>query len=398
MTLDETAKPIVEAESNVRLSWPVAAERRSKDRKALATDCVFDRTRPLADALRRRVIGQDDAIEPLICSYSRLLSGLRNPQRPLLTALLVGPTGVGKTETARAVSEALFGSDAALTRVNAEEYAQAHQVSKLLGSPPGYVGFQIEPLLSQRRIEEPHRRLREAAFERPGRGRLLADELTSGGRDELVSLILFDEIEKAHPSVWNALLGILEEGELTLGDNSTTSFTNSIILMTSNVGSGQMSELLGGRQMGFGASSDRRRVDDSLVAEAALEAARKAFPLEFLNRFDELMVYSPLGRRDLDRIFDKFLVEIHHRAMHEAGIPMLIKVSPSARAHLVEVGTDPQFGARPLRRTLEKELVDPLSRFIASGRVRKGDVVDVELEDSELRFYRRQRADLALVV
>jgi len=350
----------------------------------MEASCHIDALRPLSETLGRRVVGQSEAIEPLICSFSRLLSGLNDPSRPLLTALLLGPTGVGKTETARSVAQAPFGTDRDLTRVNCEEYSHGHELSKLLGSPPGYVGFNVEALLSQSRIDGPHRSLQNTNEQR----RPMAEQLFPVADGHPLSIVLFDEIEKAHPLVWNSLLGILDDGMLTLGDNSTTDFTRSIVLMTSNVGSREMSDLLDHRQVGFGGDDLAHQATKDSLRELALAAARKSFPFEFLNRFDEILVYSPLEHRHLEQIFDKFLVDIHDRALGQADVPLLLRVTPEAKGHIIALGTDLRFGARPLRRAIEHELVDPLSRFIASQKLHAGDVVEVELEQGQLAFFR----------
>jgi len=366
----------------------VGARRTEHKRDRMEASCHIDALGPLSENLGCRVIGQEKAIEPLVCSFSRLLSGLNDPSRPLLTALLLGPTGVGKTETARSVAQALFGSDRALTRVNCEEYSHGHELSKLLGSPPGYVGFNIEPLLSQSRIDGPHRSLHVESHELAAETESLAGKLFPVSDDHHLSVILFDEIEKAHPQIWNSLLGILDDGMLTLGDNSTTDFTRSIVLMTSNVGSREMSDLLDHRQVGFGGDDLASQATRDSLRELALAAARKSFPFEFINRFDEILVYSPLEHEHLEQIFDKFLVDIHDRALGQAGVPLLLRVAPEAKDHIIALGTDLRFGARPLRRAIEHELVDPLSRFIASHRLHAGDVVEVELERQQLTFYR----------
>ena len=368
-------------------------------RSRLEASCAIDELRPLVETLTGRVMGQDEALHSLICSFSRLLAGLHDTSRPLLTALLLGPTGVGKTETAKAMAQSLFGSERAMTRINSEEYAHGHEISKLLGAPPGYVGSNIEPLLSQANIDWPHRQLRETApplAEPPG-DLGFAEKLFSAEADGYLSVILFDEIEKAHPTLWNALLGILEDGMLTLGDNSTTDFTRSIILMTTNVGSREMSELLDRRPVGFRPESDGGDPEKAEVRDLALAAARASFPFEFLNRFDEVLVYSSLETDHLGDIFDKFLADIHDRALRQAGVPLLIKMSQAAKDLIIERGTDPRFGARPLRRAMERELVDPLSRFIASHKLDPGDVVEVEMESGELAFYRGQRSSRSLV-
>jgi len=374
------------------------AKKTPADREPLDVGCITEQTRRLNGILRQRIIGQDRAMDALTCAFARVFSPLRDPGRPILTLLLLGPTGVGKTETARALAQTLFGWEGAMTRVNCEEYAHGHEISKLLGSPPGYVGNNIEPLLSQRRIDEADE---TAVAEGAGMVAERAHQL--GGQPAVserrrISVVLFDEIEKAHPVLWNAMLGILEGGSLTLGDNSTTDFTGSIIVMTSNVGTREMTDILQRRTLGF------RNTDSPLAPEAtdlgqtALAAAREIFPLEFLNRFDDILVYSTLARRQLERIFDKFLAGIHERALRQACVPLLIKVSPESRNFILDCGYDPTLGARPLRRAIEVELVDPLSRLLASKRINAGDVIEIEVEDDRLAFYCRPRVESELIV
>ncbi len=287
-----------------------------------------------------------------------------------------------------------------MTRINCEEYAHGHEIAKLLGSPPGYIGHNVEPLLSQRRIDMHHRHPKQEQNEASDVTERtdFVNRLVPSGKGQYVSVILFDEIEKAAPGVWSALLGILEDGMLTLGDNTTTDFTRSVILMTSNVGSREISELLERRPVGFFADDQGLHSDHDSIRVTALRAARNHFPPEFLNRFDEILVYSALEPSDLKRIFDKFLSDIHERALKQARVPLLIKVSREARAMIIERGTDLSLGARPLRRAMERDLVDPLSRLIASQKVQAGDVVEVELEGEDLAFYRKPRRSETVIV
>jgi ATP-dependent Clp protease ATP-binding subunit ClpC len=362
---------------------------------------VVPSIQPLAEHLRSRVIGQGQAIEPLVRGLQRSLAGLEDPARPLLTALLLGPTGVGKTETAKALASGLLGAETALTRIDCEEYAHGFELSKLLGSPPGYVGFNVEPLLSQERIDAGHARLRERGSLAAGVALSgMADRL-AGGRDRRLSVLLFDEVEKASPKVWSALLGVLDDGRLTLGDNTTTDFTRSIILMTTNVGSRSIGELLDAPRLGFRLGAERAPESAGLdrVREVALEAARRHFPAEFLNRFDEQLVYAPLADDDLLRIFDRMVADLQARVLERSGVPFLLKVSDAARALLVARGTDGRYGARPLRRVIDTEIVGPLAEFVACGAVAEGDVVEVTAEEDgeRLAFVRGARGPQAVV-
>lgn len=375
-----------------------ASEAKDRLREEIEVQCLTAQTEPLADVFERRIIGQEPALEALTCAFPRVLAGLRDPSRPALSVLLLGPTGVGKTETAKALALTLFGSENALTRVNSEEYAHSHELAKLLGSPPGYVGHDIEPLLSRRRIERHHRVALAEREGMVGRGDGRIAEVFPADKENYLSVVLFDEIEKAHPVLWNALLGILEGGVLTLGNNETTDFTRSIIVMTSNVGSRDMGALLRRRRRpGFGALETPTTPRAEGLKRAALDAARVKFPLEFLNRFDDILVYSALEREHLGRIFDKFLADIHMRAIHQAGVPLLIKVSPEAKELILDRGEDVLFGARPLRRAMETEIVDPLSRSIASAQIKAGDVVEIEKRGHALVFFRRRHDDASFV-
>lgn len=372
--------------------------KRRDRREEMEVQCLTAQTAPLADVLERRIIGQDDAVEALTCAFSRVLSGLRDPSRPALSVLLLGPTGVGKTETAKALAQTLFGSEKALTRVNSEEYAHSHELAKLLGSPPGYVGHDIEPLLSQRRLERHHLVALADREGMVGRGDGRIAEVPPDDKENYLSVVLFDEIEKAHPVLWNAMLGILDGGVLTLGNNETTDFTRSIIVMTSNVGSREIGALLRRRRRpGFGALETPTTPSAEELKRSALDAARAKFPLEFLNRFDKILVYSVLEREHLSQIFDKFLADIHMRAIHQAGVPLLIKVSPEAKELILDRGENVLFGARPLRRAMESEIVDPLSRLIAAAQIEAGDVVEIERRGSAFVFYRRQSDGASLV-
>jgi ATP-dependent Clp protease ATP-binding subunit ClpA len=336
------------------------------------------------EMMERMVIGQPTAIGTITNSFSRVLAGISDPERPILTMMLLGPTGVGKTETVRALADALFGTRKGYTRINCQEYSAHYNLSKLLGSPPGYVGGEIKPLLCQENLDRHHRK----AFEE-GLG-MFCDGLGKVGKlfpeeeDSYLSLVLFDEIEKAHPKLWNMLLGILEDGNLVLGNNEEVDFTHSIIILTTNVGSEAMGAHIAKETIGFRGGFEGTRLDKD-IHEAAMREAKKTFPFEFLNRFDELVVYDTLKEQHLYQILDNLIANIHIRSI-DCTEPFLLDVDGSAKTELVRIGTDPQFGARPLRRAVETQLVTPIGNLICSGQIVRGDLITVMHADGEFVF------------
>jgi len=332
----------------------------------------------------KMVVGQPTAVAKVTDSFSRLIAGIHDPESPLLTMMFMGPTGVGKTETVRALAETIFGSKRAFTRVNCQEYSAHYNISKLLGSPPGYVGGEIRPLLAQENIDRHHRRAIEnqsGLITEPGSklARLFPPE-----SERHLSLVLFDEIEKAHPKLWNLLLGILEDGTVVLGNNEEVDFRQSIIILTTNVGSTAMGQHLAQNHIGF-SSGFRTDVLDRDVEDAAMREAKKVFPFEFLNRFDDIVNFHTLKEEHLYQILDILLTQIHHRSLRCAE-PFLLEVTAAAKAHLVEHGTDMQYGARPLKRLVEKEIVTSISHLICSDQIRKGDLITIDCRRGELVF------------
>ncbi len=342
--------------------------------------------------LGTRVIGQGSAITSILDSFSKVVAGIRNPERPILTLLFLGPTGVGKTETVKALAETIFGKRSAFVRVNCQEFSSEFTVSKLFGSPPGYVGNDVEPMLSQDNLDRHHK---EAQAE--GRGIFAEGEgkiarLFPQVKSHYMSIVLFDEVEKAHPKVWNALLGLMEDGHLTLGNNKTVDFTRSIIIITTNVGAEEMSETLRHRTIGFEVERDQEELNKNITTKA-IEAAKEVFPYEFLNRFDDIICFRVLTDKDQRQILDLMLKDVYNRLII-ANVPMIIRYSPAYLNRLLGEGTDPQFGARPMRRAVERMLVAPLARLIASNQLNAGDVVDVRLKGNEPAFV-REKAEAA---
>ncbi len=336
--------------------------------------------------LRERVVGQTPAIEAILDSFSKILAGIRNQERPLLTMLFLGPTGVGKTETVKALAETIFGKRNAFVRINCQEFSSEFTVSKLFGSPPGYVGNDVEPMLSQDNLDRHHK---EAQAE--GRGVFAEGEgriakLFPQVKSHYLSIVLFDEVEKAHPKLWNALLGLMEDGHLTLGNNKTVDFTRSLIVITTNVGAEEMSAALRHKAIGFEVASDADAINQDIRAKA-IDAAKDVFPYEFLNRFDDIICFRVLGHDDLRRILKLMLADVYKRLL-AANMPIILHYTPPYLEHLMQQGTDPQFGARPMRRAVERLLVAPLSRLIASNQVKAGDVLSVRLRGGEPVFIR----------
>jgi ATP-dependent Clp protease ATP-binding subunit ClpB len=292
----------------------------------------------LEDALHERVVDQVEAVEAVANAIRRSRAGLQDPNRPIGSFLFLGPTGVGKTELARALAEYLFDDERAIVRVDMSEYQERHTVSRLVGAPPGYVGF------------EEGGQLTEAVRRRP------------------YSVVLLDEMEKAHGDVFNVLLQLLDDGRLTDGQGRTVDFRNTIVIMTSNLGSAVFSD----------PSIEREK-----QREAVLEDVRGYFRPEFVNRIDEIVVFEPLGRDEIAQIVDIQLRSLRRR-LDERGLT--IELTDEARAYLATKGYEPAFGARPLKRLIQREIQDPLAIRLLSGEIRDGDVVTIDATANGLEF------------
>jgi len=310
----------------------------------------------LEERLHQRIVGQEEAVKVVSEAIRRSRAGLKDPKRPIGSFIFLGPTGVGKTETAKALAEVLYGDEELMVCLDMSEYGERHTVSRLIGSPPGYVGF-----------EE-------------------GGQLTEIVRRKPFSIILLDEIEKAHPDVFNLLLQILEDGRLTDGHGKTVDFKNTVLIMTSNVGTSTISE----KKFGFGDEKEVRKSYEELKGEL-LEHLRKSFRPEFLNRVDEIVVFHPLTEKHVQKIAD-LLLEKSRRLLVERGIQL--EVVARARNYLAEKGFDPNFGARPLRRLIQREVENPISNRIISGEYREGDTVEVDLVGKDLAFKIKKRVPL----
>ena len=319
----------------------------------------------LESGLRRRVVGQEEAVTQIVNIYQCYLAGMANPGRPVGNFLFLGPTGSGKTRLVEATSETLLGDARAVIKIDCAEFQHSHEIAKLIGSPPGYLGHrETHPLLSQETINKNHTEKVKLSF------------------------ILFDEIEKASDALWNLLLGVLDKATLTLGDNRRVDFSRAMIFMTSNLGAAEMGSILR-PNMGFAASESQRahsagEIDSATggkIARAGLEAARRKFTPEFMNRIDKTVVFKPLAEGELRKILDLELNIVQQRVLQSAGNnPFVFALSQEAKQFLLEEGTDVKYGARHLKRAIERSLVHPLSNLIATGQLRSGDLVKIDFD------------------
>jgi ATP-dependent Clp protease ATP-binding subunit ClpB len=312
--------------------------------------------------LKKYIVGQTEAIDQIVNIYQMHLTCMTAPGRPIGNFLFLGPTGSGKTRIVEATAEALVGSPRAVIKIDCAEFQHSHEIAKLIGSPPGYLGHrETHPLLSQEVLNQYH-----------------TDKIK-------VSFLLFDEIEKASDSLWNLLLGILDKATLTLGDNRRVDFSRAMIFMTSNLGASEMSNLMSPK-LGFqiDRGSDKCVMDERLaskISQAGIEAARRKFTPEFINRLDKIVVFKPLGDSELRRILDIELKMVQQRILQASGAnPFIFTLTPGAKDYLLTEGTDLKYGARHLKRAIERHLVQPVSNLIATDQVRGGDWIRVDYD------------------
>ncbi len=319
----------------------------------------------LHNDLRKRIVGQEEAVEQIVNIYQTFLAGMTSPGRPIGNFLFLGPTGTGKTRLVEATAESLVGDMRAVIKIDCAEFQHSHEIAKLIGSPPGYLGHrETHPLLSQEVLNQYH-----------------TDKIK-------ISFVLFDEIEKASDALWNLLLGILDKATLTLGDNRRVDFSRAMIFMTSNLGAAEMSSILR-PNLGFATSEVERKracgeVDEGLndkISRAGVEAARRKFTPEFMNRIDKVVVFRPLGSEELHRILNIELNMLQQRIFNSATTtPFVFNLTAEAKEFLLREGTDMKYGARHLKRAIERSLVHPLSNLIASDQIRGGDLIRVDFD------------------
>ncbi|MEK6336681.1 MAG: AAA family ATPase [Acidobacteriota bacterium] len=318
-----------------------------------------ERAQEFEEKLSARIVGQEAALRRMTGLYQLFLAGLNQKDRPVGTLLFLGPTGSGKTRVVEAAAEILFGDTNAVIKIDCAEFQHSHEIAKLLGSPPGYLGHrETAPLLSQEHLDRFH---------------------TS---DTQLSLVLFDEIEKASDALWSLLLGILDKATLTLGDNRRVDFSRTVIVMTSNLGAREMSDLIAG---GIGFASGQKSSDSQLdqkINRTAVEAARRNFSPEFMNRIDKVVVFRSLNEQHLREILELELKAVQERIMSTASTKFLFNCSPIFKELLLSDGSDSRYGARHLKRSVERNLVLPLSNLLASGQISFGDSVYVDLDKS----------------
>src|SRR5450755_2414194 len=311
-------------------------------------------------SLRAKIVGQDEGVQALVELYQVFCAGLNSPGRPVGNLLLLGPTGSGKTRIVEAAAEILFGDARAIIKVDCAEFQHSHEIAKLIGSPPGYLGHrETHPLITQEALSQYHR------------------------DDMKLSFLLFDEIEKASDALWQLLLGMLDKATLTLGDNRRVDLSQTVIFLTSNLGGGEITEMMNGG-MGFVQPGDKK--DSGLnekIERTAVEAARRKFSPEFMNRLDKIVVFHPLRRTQLEQVLEIELEHVQKRVLQTAKGQFLFRVTNAGREFLLQEGTDQRYGARHLKRAIERHVVYPLANLLATDQVQVGDLVCIDCNEEK---------------
>lgn len=333
-------------------------------------------TRDFNQALKAKIVGQEEGVQALVDLYQVFCAGLNSPGRPVGNLLFLGPTGSGKTRIVEAAAEVLFGDPRAIIKVDCAEFQHSHEIAKLIGSPPGYLGHrETHPLITQEALAASH-----------------TDKLK-------LSFLLFDEIEKASDALWQLLLGMLDKATLTLGDNRRVDLSQTVIFMTSNLGGGEITELMGGGY-GFVKSDDKPTTNlDVKVERTAIEAARRKFSPEFMNRLDKVVVFHPLQRKQLEEVLDIELTMVQQRVLETAKGQFLFRVTESGKDFLLQEGTDQRYGARHLKRAIERHVVYPMANLLATEQVHFGDMICVDRATDELNLsFVREGENVAMPV
>jgi ATP-dependent Clp protease ATP-binding subunit ClpB len=324
-------------------------------------------------ALRSKIVGQDEGVQALVDLYQVFCAGLNSPGRPVGNLLFLGPTGSGKTRIVEAAAEILFGDSRAVIKIDCAEFQHSHEIAKIIGSPPGYLGHrETHPLITQEELAKSH-----------------TDKLK-------LSFLLFDEIEKASDALWQLLLGMLDKATLTLGDNRRVDLSQSVIFLTYNLGGGEITELMGGGY-GFIKSEDKPSAGiDQKIERTATHSARRKFSPEFMNRLDKVVVFHPLQREQLEQVLEIELGQLQKRVLDTVKGQFLFRVTNPARDFLLQEGTDQRYGARHLKRAIERFVVYPLANLLATEQVRLGDLVriDWDAQHQQLAFVRESEGAL----
>jgi ATP-dependent Clp protease ATP-binding subunit ClpB len=328
------------------------------------------------ERLSARIVGQERAVRRTSSLYQIFLAGMNPVNRPIGTMLFLGPTGAGKTRVIEAAAEVLYGDSNAIIKIDCAEFQHSHEIAKLIGSPPGYLGHrETSPMLTQENLDRMHT------------------------EDLKLTLVLFDEIEKASESLWQLLLGILDKATLTLGDNRRVDFSHCMVVMTSNLGAREMAELISGR-IGFQpnlAAQDNAVDVDQKIYRTAVEAARRKFSPEFMNRIDKVVVFRSLQEHHLRAILELELHAVQDRIMRSAGTKFVFVCSETTKDMLLREGLDFKYGARHLKRSIERHLVYPLSNLVATGQIGLGDLVHVDLDESTTKLLFSKTTGAALI-
>ncbi len=323
------------------------------------------------------IVGQERAVRRMSGLFQIYLAGMNNPSRPIGTMLFLGPTGSGKTRVVEAASEVLLADPHAVVKIDCAEFQHSHEIAKLIGSPPGYLGHrETSPMLTQENLDKSHT------------------------DDTKLTFVLFDEIEKASDSLWQLLLGILDKATLTLGDNRRVDFSRTVVIMTSNLGAREMSEMISGG-IGFAPTKTDQTKDDNeidtKIYRTALEAAKRKFSPEFMNRIDKVVVFRSLKEHHLRRILDIELRSVQDRITESAGTKFVFECTIPAKEFLLGEGIDLKYGARHLKRAIERFLVYPLSNLVATEQVETGDFVTVDFDaDKELLTFRKEAGKMII--
>ena len=329
----------------------------------LDPDKKSPRAKDFEDKLSGFIVGQERAVRRVSGLFQIYLAGMNNPARPVGTMLFLGPTGSGKTRVVEAAAQVLFGDPHAVVKIDCAEFQHSHEIAKLIGSPPGYLGHrETSPMLTQENLDKAHTEETKLTF------------------------VLFDEIEKASDSLWQLLLGILDKATLTLGDNRRVDFSKCVVIMTSNLGAREMSDMISGG-IGFapvktGKAQDDNEID-SKIYRTALEAAKRKFSPEFMNRIDKVVVFRSLKEHHLRQILTIELSSVQDRITESAGTKFIFECTEEAREFLLGEGIDLKYGARHLKRAIERFLVYPLSNLVATQQVETGDLVIVDFDDEQ---------------